>query len=110
MNAKLPATAPNWIDPDDAPELTAEDLAKGIWRIGEREVAQEIGMAEMRQSLRPGRPEPGARKILLSVRYSPEVVAYFRASGEGWQARMDEALKDWIKAHGASAATSAAHR
>ena len=36
------------------------------------------------------------RKTQLTVRYSPEVVAYFRATGKGWQARMDAALKEWI--------------
>jgi uncharacterized protein (DUF4415 family) len=36
------------------------------------------------------------RKVLLSVRYSPEVVDYFKSTGEGWQSRMDEALREWI--------------
>jgi uncharacterized protein (DUF4415 family) len=47
---------------------------------------------------KPGQRGPGrkARKVLLSVRYSPEVVEYFKATGEGWQARMDEALKEWV--------------
>lgn len=47
---------------------------------------------------RPGQRGEGKRprKILLSVRYSPEVVDYFRATGEGWQSRMDEALREWV--------------
>ena len=50
---------------------------------------------------RPGQRGPGkkARKVLLSVRYSPEVVDYFKATGEGWQTRMDEALREWVAAH-----------
>ena len=36
-----------------------------------------------------GRPKLENKKLLLSVRYSAEVVEYFRATGEGWQARMD---------------------
>jgi hypothetical protein len=36
------------------------------------------------------------RKMQLTVRYSPEVVAYFKATGKGWQGRMDAALKEWI--------------
>jgi uncharacterized protein (DUF4415 family) len=50
---------------------------------------------------RPGQRGPGrrAKKILLSVRYSPEVVEYFKSTGEGWQTRMDEALKDWVTSH-----------
>jgi len=38
-------------------------------------------------------------KILVSARYSPEVIDYFKLEGEGWQIRMNEALKDWIKSH-----------
>lgn len=50
---------------------------------------------------RPGQRGIGkkAKKILLSVRYSPEVVDYFKSTGEGWQTRMDEALKEWLAAH-----------
>ena len=38
-------------------------------------------------------------KISVTLRYSPEVVKYFKETGEGWQTRMDEALKEWIKKH-----------
>jgi uncharacterized protein (DUF4415 family) len=50
---------------------------------------------------RPGQRGPGrrAKKVLLSVRYSPEVVEYFKSTGEGWQTRMDEALKEWMTSH-----------
>lgn len=48
--------------------------------------------------VRRGRPATAAGKVLLSVRYSPEVVAFFRATGSGWQTRMDEALKEWVAA------------
>lgn len=43
-----------------------------------------------------GRPRAATRKVLLSVRYSPEVVEYFRATGEVWQARMDEVLRRYV--------------
>ena len=49
--------------------------------------------------IRAGRPKSPRRKVLLSVRYSPEVVEYFRATGAGWQTRMDDALKEWLKEH-----------
>ena len=49
--------------------------------------------------IRRGRPKSGNRKVLLSVRYSPEVIAYFRATGRGWQSRMDDVLKEWVKHH-----------
>ncbi|MBF0153601.1 MAG: BrnA antitoxin family protein [Magnetococcales bacterium] len=52
-------------------------------------------------AMRPlrGRPVATDKKILLSVRYSPDVVAYFRATGPGWQTRMNEALEEWVAGH-----------
>ena len=38
-------------------------------------------------------------KQLVSVRYSPEVLAYFKSAGAGWQTRMDDALKQWVTSH-----------
>lgn len=46
-----------------------------------------------------GRPKSESKKVLLSVRYSPEVVAFFKATGEGWQARMDSVLKEYVARH-----------
>jgi uncharacterized protein (DUF4415 family) len=46
-----------------------------------------------------GRPKLANKKQLVSIRYSPEVIDYFRASGAGWQARMDAVLKDYVEAH-----------
>jgi uncharacterized protein (DUF4415 family) len=38
-------------------------------------------------------------KISTTIRLSPEVVQAFKASGEGWQTRVDAALKDWLRTH-----------
>ena len=46
-----------------------------------------------------GRPKLANKKQLVSIRYSPEVIDYFKASGAGWQARMDSVLKDYVEAH-----------
>jgi len=43
-----------------------------------------------------GRPKSANKKLLVSIRYSPEVVAYFKATGEGWQARMDSVLCQYV--------------
>ena len=43
-----------------------------------------------------GRPKSESKKLLISVRYSPEVVAYFRSTGQGWQARMDGVLREHV--------------
>jgi uncharacterized protein (DUF4415 family) len=46
-----------------------------------------------------GRPKLANKKQLVSIRYSSEVIDYFKASGAGWQARMDSVLKDYVEAH-----------
>jgi uncharacterized protein (DUF4415 family) len=59
--------------------------------------AQLKAMVPLR-SLR-GRPKSENKKMLVSVRYSPEVLAFFRATGEGWQARMDGVLRQYVQKH-----------
>ena len=44
-----------------------------------------------------GRPKSAHKKLLLSVRYSPEVVTYFKSTGEGWQSRMDSVLRQYVE-------------
>lgn len=46
-----------------------------------------------------GRPKSGSAKQLVSVRYSPEVLAYFKSTGEGWQSRMDGVLRQYVTRH-----------
>ena len=43
-----------------------------------------------------GRPKSPSPKQLVSVRYSAEVLAYFKATGEGWQSRMDGVLRQYV--------------
>ncbi|MGI9024657.1 MAG: BrnA antitoxin family protein [Burkholderiaceae bacterium] len=65
-------------DPDTHP-LTAKQLK---------------AMVPMR-SLR-GRPKSEHKKLLISIRYTPEVVDYFRSTGDGWQSRMDGVLRNYV--------------
>lgn len=46
-----------------------------------------------------GRPKAANPKQLVSVRYSPEVIAWFKATGDGWQARMDTVLRNYVQRH-----------
>jgi len=50
-----------------------------------------------------GRPRSENKKLLVSVRYSPEVIAYFKSTGEGWQSRMDGVLRQYVSRHSRSA-------
>lgn len=47
---------------------------------------------------KPGRPA-GSSKELVSLRLDAEVLETFRATGSGWQTRINEVLKDWAKHH-----------
>ncbi len=38
-------------------------------------------------------------KERITIRLSTEVVKPFRDTGDGWQTRVDTALKDWLKSH-----------
>ena len=58
---------------------------------------QLTSMVSMR-ALR-GRPRSENKKLLVSVRYSPEVVAYFKSTGQGWQSRMDGVLRKYVVRH-----------
>jgi len=44
-----------------------------------------------------GRPKSEKKKLLVSVRYSPEVLGYFKSTGEGWQSRMDRVLRAYVE-------------
>ncbi|MGZ8424604.1 MAG: BrnA antitoxin family protein [Candidatus Binatia bacterium] len=46
-----------------------------------------------------GRPKSASTKQLVSVRYSREVLAYFKSTGEGWQSRMDRVLREYVTRH-----------
>jgi uncharacterized protein (DUF4415 family) len=50
-----------------------------------------------------GRPKSANKKLLVSVRYSPEVVRYFRSTGSGWQSRMDGVLRQYVARHSRNA-------
>lgn len=51
---------------------------------------------------RRGRPVGSiapTRKSATTIRLDEEVLAAFKATGRGWQTRMNNALKDWLKTH-----------
>ncbi len=86
MNGNKRSTPAKWVDPDDAPELTDAFFERADEYAGQKLV-------------RRGRPPAASRKVQLTVRYDAEVVETFKATGEGWQTRMNDALKDWLKTH-----------
>ena len=46
-----------------------------------------------------GRPA-GSSKSQMNLRIDLDVIEAYKAQGEGWQTRMNDALRDWAKSHG----------
>lgn len=57
------------------------------------------GLPQSLQTKLRGRPKAAVTKERITIRLSQDVVDRFRASGDGWQTRVDAALKDWLKTH-----------
>ncbi|GLC93783.1 hypothetical protein Tamer19_31910 [Cupriavidus sp. TA19] len=73
-------------------ELTSDDLEQF------RSTTEALPES-LRTKLGVRGPQKAPIKVALSLRVSPEVVEAFRATGRGWQTRMDAALVDWLKTH-----------
>jgi len=63
-----------------------------------RQLSAMVPLASVR-----GRPKSANKKLLVSVRYSPEVITYFKSTGEGWQSLMDSVLRKYVARHSRSA-------
>lgn len=80
MNANKNFMVTDWIDEDDAPELTdaffeqADEYNNGV--LIKRAVAS---------------------KEIVNV--DSDIIAIFKATGENWQAKMNEVLREWVKSH-----------
>jgi len=97
MNASMHDSKSTWVDPDDAPELTDAFFDKATPKIDGKPVSKDRVRTAFKA--RRGRPPIQSPKLPVSIRLSSEVVEYFRATGSGWQTRIDEALKEYVAAH-----------
>ncbi len=70
-------TDPVWTDPDEAPDLTSADWAAAL------------DAAPVKR----GRPKSPVRKVATTLRLDPDIIAHFRATGPGWQTRINETLR-----------------
>jgi uncharacterized protein (DUF4415 family) len=91
MNAKR-----GHVTVDDAPATKPDD-----WNISFVTHSAE-DLRNVVAARRARGPNRRPTKEQVAVRYSPEVLAYFRATGAGWQTRMDEALRDYVAQHKAA--------
>jgi uncharacterized protein (DUF4415 family) len=84
---------------EENPEWTREDFQNAR---PAREVLPEIFGKEVADELlnrKPGRPLGSGVKESQTVRFDRDILTAFKASGKGWQTRMNEALREWLKDH-----------
>lgn len=80
MSGNKHSTPRDWVDPDDAPDLSGEPWASRL----------------AKTPARRGRPAVERPKLSTTIRLDAEVVEYFRAAGAGWQSRINAALREWV--------------
>lgn len=92
---KVIALAPG----EDRWPTTAENNARKdvVSVAGGGYAAVRDALAKKRQGQRGPQQKP--TKLAVTVRYNPEVIAYFKATGDGWQTRMNDALREWVAEH-----------
>jgi len=93
MPAKKRDSKHAWVDPGDAPEGTEEQFDRAEIAIGGKMVRPAQGTLT-----RPrGRPKKADAKVHTHIRLSPRVLEHFRATGPGWQTRIDDVLRKWVE-------------
>ena len=80
MTGKKHSSPAIWTDPDEAPELTA-----GFFKSAD--------LYEGSQLKTRGRPKAAVTKEAVKLRLDADVLAALRASGEGWQTRINDTLR-----------------
>jgi uncharacterized protein (DUF4415 family) len=64
----------------DNPPLTAEDMTR-------------------MKRVKTGRPLGSGTKRQVSLRLDVDLIERFKATGKGWQTRINDSLRDWVNHH-----------
>jgi uncharacterized protein (DUF4415 family) len=87
MTAKKQSTQATWVDPEDAPELTEAFF-------------QEAKLYKGNKIQARGRPKAAITKEPVKLRLDADVLAALRATGDGWQTRINETLRASLRLAG----------
>jgi uncharacterized protein (DUF4415 family) len=89
---------PRLID-EENPEWTAADFknARPASTVL-REILPEHAATKM-LSQKPGRVLGSGTKSSTTLRFDNDILAAFKATGKGWQTRINNALRDWLNEH-----------
>ena len=82
-----------------SPTKAADTTTASDWSDGTAFVTRGADELRAQVAVRRARgPNVRPKKIAVTVRFSPEVIEHFRSSGDGWQTRMDDALRAYVGA------------
>ncbi len=81
----------------DVRELKNDDIS--VMRSAAEVLPKELFKALPKRKIGQRGHQKKPIKKAITIRYSPEVIEYFKSTGEGWQTRMDEVLRAWVKKH-----------
>lgn len=81
-----------WIDPDDAPEWTEDMFRRAALWHGTKLIRPADGTLT-----KPGRPKSDNPKQQVTLRLDSAVLEGFRATGPGWQSRINAELRKVLK-------------
>jgi len=79
----------------------AEDAAITAAALADPDAAPftDVEWLQVKPQVRRGRPLGSGSKTQVTLRLDVEVVEKFRATGDGWQTRINDALKNWVRTH-----------
>jgi uncharacterized protein (DUF4415 family) len=80
MSANKKPMAPNLAD-EEIPDLSTPEWRKQF----------------VKSKVRRGRPPAEMTKVSTTIRLDPDIVEAFRAGGEGWQSRINAALREYLE-------------
>ena len=61
--------------------------------------AAELNSGNEATRRKRGRPAGSGTKEQVAIRIDHDILEAFRAGGPGWQTRMNDALREWVKTH-----------
>jgi uncharacterized protein (DUF4415 family) len=93
MPAKGKSTSQDWVDPDDAPEWTDDVFDRAAIYKGGKLIRPADGTLTRR-----GRPKLANPKRQVTLRLDGDVIDRLRETGPGWQSRINEILRNAVKA------------